>query len=297
MNIWERLQNIDRRVLYALLALSVSLPFLVAVPVPQAAGSPQARGFHETLEALANDPARKNKLVIVSASFSASTAAENLTQTETILRHLMRRRLRFALVALTDPQGRELAQQTAERLQGQYGYVYGRDYVNWGFRPPQAFTNTVKAMVRDIPGAFGTDYRGTKLADLPVMRGVRGVDDVGAVIEVTGSNSLQVWLAFFTRTGKVPTPTLYACTAVMAPEAFPFLKSGQIQGMLVGLKGAIEYEGMLGERGFATKASASLSYAHFLIVALIVVGNIGMLATRGRAQSAAGRAPLDKGSR
>jgi len=290
MDIWERLQNIDRRILYALLALTISLPFLFAIPVPQAALSPQTQGFHDTIEALAADPARRNKLVILSANFSASTAAESLTQTETMIRHLMRHRIRFAIFSF-DPQGRELAQQTAERLQSRYGYAYGRNYVNWGFRPPQAFVNTVKAMVRDIPTAIGTDYRGARLAGMEAMKGVRGVEDIGAVIEVTASNSLPIWLQFFTRTGKEPIPTLFACTAVMAPEAFPLLKSGQLQGMLVGLKGAIEYEGMLGERGFATKASASLSYAHFLIVALIVLGNIGMLATRAR-----GRQP-EKGAR
>jgi len=295
VELFARLQDIDRRILYVLLAISVSLPFLVAAPVPQAAQSPQTQGFYKTIEDLAADPQRRNKLVILSTNFSASTAAENRTQTETMMRHLMRRRIRFAIFSF-DPQGRLLAQQTAERLQGRYGYVYGRDYVNWGFRPVGAFVNIVKAMVRDIPGAIGTDHRGTKLAELSAMKGVRGVDDIGAVIEISGSNSLPIWLQFFQRTGKTPVPTLFACTAVMAPEAFPFLKSGQLQGMLVGLKGAIEYEGLLGERGFATKASASLSYSHFLIVALIVLGNIGMWAARARPAGRA-RASGRKGGR
>ncbi len=184
----------------------------------------------------------------------------------------------------------------AERLQGRYGYQYGRDYVNWGFRPPAAAVPTIKAMVRNIPAAIGTDYTGTPLAQIPVMRGVRGVNDIAAVIEITASASLPVWLGYFQRTATGdPVPTLYAPTAVMAPEAFPLLKSGQIQGMLIGLKGAIEYEALLRERGFATQASASLSYAHFLILGLIILGNVGMFASRARRSGVRGPARREGG--
>ena len=289
MSLLDRLQNIDRRVGYLLLAFAVSLPFLldflpfrVTPPVPRAAVLPPTRDFYNTVESLSTDPARRNKMVILSANFSASTAAETLTQTETVMRHLMKRRLKFAIFDFVDPQGRELAQQTAEKLQRQYGYEYGRDYVNWGYRPVGAAVPTIKAMVRDIPAALGRDIRNVPLTEIPVMQGIKGVNDIAAIIEVTGSNSLPVWLGYFQRTGREPVPTLFCTTAVMAPEAFPFLKSGQLQGMLTGLQGAIEYEGLLNEPGFATRASASLSYAHFLILSLIILGNVSMMLSRSR---------------
>lgn len=282
MDIFERLQNIDRRILYLLLAIVVSTPLIVPVPVPPAVVLPQTQSFYDTVEKLAEDPARKDKLIIFCTNFSAGTAPENRTQTETVMRHLMKRNLKFAIFCFNDPQGRELGQQVANGLEKQYGYVYGENYVNWGFRPPGAIVNIVKAAVRDIPTAIGNDFKGVKLPQIPVMQGVKGVNDIGAIIEVSGSNSLPVWLQYFQRTGREPVPTLFCPTAVMAPEAFPFLKSGQLQGMVVGLKGAIEYEGLLKEPGFATRASASLSYAHFLIVFLIVLGNVAMLVTRSR---------------
>ncbi len=282
MGFFDRLQNIDRRVLYLLLILAVGLPLIFSAPVPAPAVLPPTRSFYDTVEALANDPVRRNKLVILSANFSSSTAAESLTQTDTVMRHLMRRKLKFAIFDFVDPQGRELAQQTAEKLQNQYGYVYGRDYVNWGYRPVGAAVPTVKAMVRDIPAAIGRDITNTPLTEIPVMEGVKGVNDIAAVIEVTGSASLPVWIGYFQRTGREPVPTLFCTTAVQGPEAFPLLKSGQLQGMLVGLQGAAEYEVLLKEPGFATRGSASLSYAHFLILALIILGNVSMLLSRSR---------------
>ena len=291
MGFLVRLQDIDRRVLYLLLAVAVSFPFLFPAPVPDPAILPQTQSFFRTVEAVSADPVRRDKLVILSCNFSSSTSAESLTQTETVMRHLMKNKLKFAIFSFNDPQGRELGQLIANRLQDEYGYQYGRDYVNWGFRPPAAAVNTVKAMVRNIPEAIGTDANGTRLVEIPVMRNIRGANDLAAIIEITGSNSLPVWLQYLQRTGAgaEPIPTLYCPTAVMAPEAFPLLKSGQLQGMLTGLKGAIEYEALLNVRGFATRASASLSYSHFLILALIVLGNLGTFAARAQARRGGAR--------
>lgn len=273
-------QNIDRRILYLLLALVLSAPFLLRVPVPNAVVSPQAHSFYNTIEEIASDPVRSKKLIILCPNYAAGTIAENQTQTEAVMRHLMKRHLKFAIFCFSDPQGRELTGNAARSMEKKYGYEYGRDYVNWGYRPGDAVVLLLKSAVRDIPGTFKTDVNHTPLDQMPVMAGIKTVDDIGAIIEIASSSTLGYWLTYYQRTGKEPIPTLYCPTAVMAPEAYPFLKSGQLQGMLVGLKGAIEYEGLIGEPGFATSASASLLYAHFLIIALIVLGNLGMFAQK-----------------
>ena len=60
--------------------------------------------------------------------------------------------------------------------------------------------------------------------------------------------------------------------------------------MLIGLKGASEYELLLEKEGFASSASASLSLSHLLILVLIVLGNIGMVVERKlRAAAEGGR--------
>jgi len=213
------------------------------------------------------------------------------------MRHLMKRKLKFALFTITDPQGSELGQRVADKLSNQYGYVYGRDYVNWGFRPSGAAVTLLKAAVRDIPGTVQKDRRQQPIASYPVMRNIKTSEDIAAIIEVTGSNSLDIYIQYFQRAGKTPIPTLYCPTSVMAPEAFPLLSSGQLQGMTVGLKGAIEYEALLKEPGFATQASASLSYAHFLIIAMIILGNIAMFASRKSTPGAAPRTETTEGGR
>jgi hypothetical protein len=273
-------QRIDRRVLYLLLAFVVGLPFVVPISTPQAVVMPDTKRFYETIEAVANDPTQSQKLVIITTNYAAGTVAENGAQAEAVMRHLMRRKLKFATFAYSDPQGRQQGLALSTRLAKQYGYVYGRDFVNFGYRPPDAIVPLLKAAVRDIPGTFANDIQGTPLSQVPVMQNVRTVNDIGLIVEVSSFPNIINWIEYFQRTGEQPIPTLYCPTSIMAPEAFPYLKSGQLQGLLVGLSGAIEYEGLLGEQGFGTQASASLSLAHFLIIGLIVVGNAGMFAER-----------------
>lgn len=285
MNLLNRLQSIDNRLLYLFLALVVSVPLIFTFPAGKAVVLPQSRSFFTAVERMADDPIRKEKLVIFSFSFSASTATENLTQSEAVMRHLMARKMKIALFSFSDPQGRDLAQSLADKLAPEYGYQYGRDYVNWGFKAGDAGPN-LKSLSRDIPGTIGKDIRGTPLTQIPVMQGIKSVGDVAMVIEIASVASIEYWLGYFAATGQTRIPVTYGCTAVMAPEAFPFLKSGQISGLLNGLTGAGEYEALILEAGyskqpgFGIRASTALSFAHFLIVFLIIISNVSMFAQR-----------------
>ena len=73
-------------------------------------------------------------------------------------------------------------------------------------------------------------------------------------------------------------------------EAFNYLDSGQIVGLLQGLQGAVEYEQLLNTFGRATRASNSLSSAHLLLITFIVLGNIAMLLERGKRRNLGGAA-------
>ena len=67
----------------------------------------------------------------------------------------------------------------------------------------------------------------------------------------------------------------------MAPTYYPYLDSGQISGMLTGIKGAGDYEGLIGiRRASAPARRGALSLVYFLIVVLIVLGNLGYYAGR-----------------
>jgi len=66
-----RIPQLDRRVLYMLLALVVSIPLLVNVPLPPPAITPPTKSFYETIETVSTDPKTKDKLVIISCNFGS----------------------------------------------------------------------------------------------------------------------------------------------------------------------------------------------------------------------------------
>jgi hypothetical protein len=71
----------------------------------------------------------------------------------------------------------------------------------------------------------------------------------------------------------------------MASDAYPFLSTGQLVGLLGGLSGAAEYEKLIDTPGDATIGMDAQSIVHILIIVLIVLGNIAYFATRRHKQA------------
>ncbi|MFH1144372.1 MAG: hypothetical protein V1774_07515, partial [Candidatus Eisenbacteria bacterium] len=93
-------------------------------------------------------------------------------------------------------------------------------------------------------------------------------------------------------------PVAVGCTAVSAPKYYAFLQSGQMIGLLGGLKGASEYEWLLMDaypRTQTTYAKTGLYTAikgmdvqtidHTIILVFILLGNLAFLLSRGRARA------------
>ena len=279
--IWNRLQTIDRRIIYAVLLIVILIPLFFPITL-KTYPSKQSQDFYDTIERIAKET--PNKLVIIDGWWSPGTRGENQWQTQAIMTHLMARHLHFAILSF-DTQNNTVTQtQIVEPLARRYGYVYGRDYVNWGFRPPPSFVPTLKGLVTDIPHTIKKDYKGTPIEQIPVMKGIKTRDDIGAVVEVTPSATAENWLGLFEQNNNPP--FLFAPTAVMAPTYYPYLDTGQMAGMLTGIKGAGDYEGLLiganllDKPSFGTRAAGALSLVYALIILLIILGNVGYYAGR-----------------
>ena len=208
-HIWNRLQTIDRRMIYAILLVTILIPLFFPITLPTYP-SKQSQDFYDTVEKVAKES--PNKIVIIDGQWSPSTRGENQWQTQAVVTHLMMRHLHFAILSF-DTQNNTVTQtQIVEPLAKQYGYVYGKDYVNWGFRPFPAFIPTVKGLVTDIPATIKKDYKGTPITQFPVMQGIKTRNDVGAVVEITAAATAETWVGLFVQNNNPP--LLFAPTAV-----------------------------------------------------------------------------------
>jgi len=64
------------------------------------------------------------------------------------------------------------------------------------------------------------------------------------------------------------------------PQFVPFVQSGQLDGLLAGLRGAAEYELLLQAPGRALAMMDAQSMGHLLIIAFILIGNAAYLVTK-----------------
>jgi len=274
-SIWKRMQQVDRRVIYVLLLLSIIVPMLLPQIEFPIVASQQSKDFYQGIENVATTS--PEKLVIVDGFWASGTRGEQQWQTQAIFTHLMKRHIKFAMLSF-DTQNKTLMPAIADKLAPQYGYEYGRDYINFGYRPNAVFQQTVKGMVQDVPGTIKKDAKNQPVASYSIMKGIKSAKDIGAVIDITPVSSVGVWIGLFQ--GANNTPLFYAPTAVMAPEGYPYLDSGQISGILTGVKGAGDYEQLLGTKSFGTQATSALSFVYALIILLVIFGNIGYFIER-----------------
>jgi hypothetical protein len=61
---------------------------------------------------------------------------------------------------------------------------------------------------------------------------------------------------------------------VIAPGLYPLLRSGQINGLIGGLRGAAEYEVLIGQKGRAVAGMDAQSATHFAIIGLVLLCNL-----------------------
>ena len=80
------------------------------------------------------------------------------------------------------------------------------------------------------------------------------------------------------------------CTGVMAPGLYPLLRSGQINGLIGGLRGAAEYETLIDQKGRAIAGMDAQSATHLAIIVLVIICNLFYFSLRkqGRQQGYSG---------
>lgn len=270
----SKVQSINPRVIYLLLIAAILIPLFLNKIQYTNIPSKQSTEFYDTVNAIRNDD---RHIVLVDGSWSQSTRGENYWQLKAILTHLMSKHIRFALLSF-DPQIDVPTMALVRELSRRYPYQYGVDYIDWGYRPDKSIKQVLKGLVINIPGTLKSDWKGRPLTAFPIMKKIHDVTNISAIIEVTNTDLIDKWLGLVQGINR--TPLLYATTAIGAPNYYPYLDSRQLSGMLTGVKGAGDYEQLIGEQGFATRATGALSFVYALIIGLVIIGNIGQIAGR-----------------
>jgi len=267
MNILKILNNIDSRIIYLLLAVAVILPMLLEIQLPIEPDE-YAKTAHKAIEKTFNE---KDKKILLSFDYGPSTEPELGPMSFAIMKQVLLSGNEVHLSALF-PTGMGMMTQTINKIKSDselqdLGINLNENIFELGYAP--GGEAVIKGMLSDIPKIFPE-----------AKNKVKNLCDYDFIVSFSaGSPGSKEWVQFAgdqsaTQCDGKKIKVTTGVTAVQVTELLPYVNSGQLQGILAGLSGAASYESLNGVYGPASKNMTPQSFAHILIVILIIIGNI-----------------------
>lgn len=270
MSFPEKMLRIDRRIIFFVIGLCTLVPLLYPVGLP-IKGTPEVRAVYDYIESLPD-----GSVFLLSMDFDPASKPELEPQALALLRHAFSRNLRVIVMTLWLP-GTGLAEQTVNRVAQELGKVNGEDYVFLGYSP--GVGALIIGMGQDLYKAFPSDYYGNPTKKLAVLKDVPNLRHVNYVVSLAaGTPGVETWYLF--GKDKYQFELGGGCTGVIAPGLYPLLRSGQINGLIGGMRGAAEYELLIDQSGSAVAGMDAQSATHFAIIVLVILCNTFYFMTR-----------------
>lgn len=280
MNFFERLSLLDRRWVYLILAAVVVITVLIEFDTPIRV-NPEVRSIYDFME-----EQQPGSYIHLAIDYDPGSLAEMHPMTYVIMEQALAKGLKVIMTALS-PNGPGMAEQAmleimdSVRIHTGREVTYGEDIVFLGYKPYPGIV--ILAMGQNYRLPFPGDYYNTPLDSIPMMEGIINYDNVEGVILITGTSGVDFWISY--ANGRYNVPLAVGLTGVMAADYYPYLKSGQIFGLMGGMLGAAEYEKLAGRPGRAMEAMRVQVWTHMVIILFILIGNIGYFISRRRGGS------------
>jgi len=260
---------IDRRTVFIFVAIAVILPFFMSIS-QEIRISPEVQQVYDAMGTL--QPGSK---VLVSFDYDPPSAPELQPMAEAFLTYCLANDISVIIMGLW-PQGPQQANLALEVALQNVDVIakdpeYGVDYVNLGFQTGNEFV--IQRMGTDFRSMFQTDYSGRPYDDIPLVKNIKNFSNIDYSFNLSaGYPGTQEWVQV-----AVDRYGLWmggGNTAVQAPMMYTYLNAGQLEGLLGGMNGAAEFEKVVNITGKGTKFMLSQSFAHMVVIAFILIGNV-----------------------
>lgn len=280
----EVLRNLDRRWIFFLMFLAVALPTYFAMKFPQRITPPSKAAF-DVVEALP-----EGSPVLIAVDYDPGSEAELRPMLVATMRHLALRKCKIYILGLW-PNGVPLTRDAIARVFvnefKDQNMVYGRDYVYLGYKPGNE--SVIKVITTDLKRTYPSDSAGKSLDEIPMTRDMRNIQDMKLIVSISaGTPGAKEWVQYAAIPFKIP--MIAGSTGVQANQLFPYYPN-QIQGMMAAIKGAAEYEELLGKtytqyqnpaKSEGLRLMAVQVWGHIAMVLFVIVGNVIFFMTRSK---------------
>jgi hypothetical protein len=243
---------------------------------PDIVVSPETQTMYDYIDSLPD-----GSVLMVSFDHEASSLPEIRPLALGFLRHAFSRGHRLIGIALL-AEGTGIGYRLMNQAADEFDREYGVDYVYLGFKPQ--YIAAILSMGESIPETFPEDYPGAPYESFELLFGVNTYDDIAGVISVADGSMVPHWVESGAARYDVRVAAFVA--AAMVTTYDPYVASGQMYAMVGGLRGAAEYEELIGIGGSGQRGMMAQTSAHLYIILLIIIGNIMYFADRARRSKA-----------
>ncbi|MFQ5653781.1 MAG: hypothetical protein ACE5GW_03500, partial [Planctomycetota bacterium] len=232
---FEFFKNLDRRWVFLLMLLAVAFPILLELRFPERATG-LAMATFDAIESL-----EEGDRVLLAFDFDPASEGELGPMATSFVLHCAKKKLKIYFLALW-PVGQQMIDNVINKvITADFPeMVYGRDYVNLGFKAGNE--GVIKVIVTDLKQLYTTDAPGTAIDEIEMMRGIESVQDMDLMINVSaGYPGTKEWVQYAATPYPDKIKIVAGCTGVQAPLLYPYIPE-QLPGLLGAIKGAAEYE-------------------------------------------------------
>lgn len=285
------LRALDRRWIFLVMFWAVAVPIdyvgVTGHTFPEIPSALAQATFDEIDRLHAGDP------VLIAFDYDPGSEGELGPMATAFVKQAAEKKLKMYFIALW-PLGPQLADAVIDRIiKADFpNMVYGRDYVNLGFKSGNEAV--IKTIVTNLRELFPTDTHGTDVRDIPMMRGIDNIQQMKLIINISaGYPGTKEWVQY----AVTPYPQIRLVagnTGVQAVTMYPYVPR-QLPGLLGAIKGAAEYEKLVVDRYGgphpdpkyleALRRMAPQLVGHLFVILLIVLANVLYFADKRRGAS------------
>jgi len=260
------LKKLDRRWIFLLIFLSCIIPFFITDLFDSDFSiSKETMRVYSIIDGF-----NEGDAVFIDFAFDPTLQAELLPMVEQVVKHCFDKKVRvFIYYPYLTSIG--LGQNLLSDILKEERYSRmenGVDFIHLGYIPIDV-DMMVFSTYSDFKSTFGNEGK--------IFKGIKTMADIKYIMTFSGSDHSESYILLQRRFGY----RLGAgVTAVIGPDFVPYLQTGQLDGLLFGLRGAAEYEKLRQKHGAdkihnqkANLGMASLSMSHLVMFLFIGLGN------------------------
>jgi len=275
-SILTKIRDLDSRIIYAILIISLLIPYVRPLGLPIPIGS-EIENYYEYITTV-----EEGSVIAIELACDPSTIPQLRSAHQITILTLLQRNCKIVFFHMRDdaaPLHEQMMTWVLDKFPADDKPVYGEDWVNLGYLVDAE--STVAAIANGVKDFVAEDAYGNALSSLPMLEDIDDGSDFDFVVWNDGSRGiftymLRQWQEVY------GTPLVVIAVSINKPSVLPYLQSGQVTVASFGVDGSAQLEYISGYVGEATKQTEPGSLAALSLTILLIISNLVYFVLKSR---------------